>query len=235
MEPTHRSPPLIIALSTIWVLAALPTSTAAETKPDGGEQRARPTMSLEALLKSFDDEPPVRDVRRVALRHAGLEKAGDARWEARARWSNLLPEVGGDVAWLDQRDETFRYTEDIEAQESGRLRRDSARNRFYEDTRLRRAYGVDAEIDLGGLIFDRDELSASRERRKREFARRKLVALVTDLYFDRRKKQILRLAAPPTGWRKRLDLIMEIDRMTARLDGLTGGWFRKQLEEDDDE
>ncbi|MFB6351497.1 MAG: hypothetical protein ABEN55_05365 [Bradymonadaceae bacterium] len=216
-----------VATAAIWALAAVPDGIAAD-KP-GGEPNDDPSVSLPALLQSFDDEPSVRAVRDAALEHADLEESAVGNWAARARWSNLLPELKGEIAWLDQRDEEFRYSEDIEANDNGRLERESAENRVYQDTRFRRVYSIEAELDLGGLVFDRDELSASRERRKRELARRKLVARVTDLYFERRKKQILRLAAPPDDWRKRLDLVLAIDRLTARLDGLTGGWFRNQL------
>jgi len=224
-RPTGR----LVAIAAIGMLAAVPDALSAPPDDSTASTASEPSRSLPALLQSFDDEPSIRATQAAALDHADLKGAGDGSWAARARWSNLFPEIKGEIDWLDQRDEEFRYTEDIEAGGDGRLERDSARNRLYQDSRVRRVYSLEAEIDLGGLIFDRDELSAARERRKHESTRRELVARVTDLYFERRKKQILRLADPPTDWRKRLDLILELERLTARLDGLTGGWFRDQL------
>jgi hypothetical protein len=181
-------------------------------------------------MESFDGEPSVREAQHAALEHAGLERDDETGWAGRARLSNLFPEVDGEIAWLDQEDGEQRYSEDIAAREESRgMYRETVENRVYDESRFRRAYSIEATIDLGGLVFDRDELSASRERRHRETARRKLLAEVTDLYFERRKKQILRVADPPDDWKKRLDLLLSIDRLTARLDGLTGGWFRNQL------
>ncbi len=214
-----------LAAACLW-----PVRAAGESPTDRAASEARLPEAIRKLMRSFDNEPSVRDVQNAALRHADLRRDDESGWAGRARLSNLFPEVDGEIAWLEQRDEDLRYSEDIEPrEESDGMYRSQAENRLTEDSRLRRAYSIDASIDLGGLVFDRDELSASREKRQREVARRKLVEQVTDLYFERRKKQILQLADPPDGWRSRLDLLLEIERLTARLDGLTGGWFRRQL------
>ena len=228
MKPTAM---LTVTFVSLTLLGGAPSPARAAQPAETPTGSSTPDREVAALMRAFDREPSVVAVQEAAMRYAELEKPDGRGWRARARLANLVPEVGGEIAWLDQTDAELRYSEDIETQESGRMYRESAENRFVDDQRLRVVYSVDAELDLGGLIFDRDEIGAAREARHRESARRKLVARVTDLYFERRKKQILHLAAPPADWRQRLDLLIEIERLTARLDGLTGGWFRKQLAE----
>lgn len=231
---SHRPPPSRLSALLIGLIAIACTVPAAAQSAGGEAEESskpapRPDLDVRALLDAFDDEPSVRRVQQRALDRAGLDRKSVKRWPGRARLSNLLPEVSGELGWLDQRDAELQYSEDIVTDESGEMYRDEAQNDFSDDKRLRRLYSVEAEVDLGGLIFDRDEIAAARELRRRESLRQKLLARVTDLYFDRRKKQILRRATPPGNWRKRLQLELEIRRMTARIDGLTGGWFSRAL------
>jgi hypothetical protein len=55
------------------------------------------------------------------------------------------------------------------------------------------------------------------------------MAQVTTLYFERRHRQILQRLAAPTNLRERLTLILEIERLTAEIDALTGGWFAMRI------
>lgn len=215
---------------TLVAIGAYPPTVDAS---DEAEESARATPSrrdIAAMLSSFEGEPSVRDVQRAALEHAGLDASAPKTWAGRARLANLIPDLDGEIAWLDQRDIERRYREEIESVESGTLHPDSADSRYQNDERFRTIYSIEAELELGGLVFDSDEVYAAREIRQQQTARRKLVAAVTDLYFERRKKQVLRLATPPRQWRKRLDLVLAIERLSARIDGLTGGWFRRHLE-----
>ncbi len=215
--------------ATVVLWAGLCASPALAGSEDESVSRIGPG-ELRRFMNSFDGEPSIREVQHAALAHAGLERDDETRWAGRARLSNLFPEVDGEIAWLDEEDGEQQYSEEIvPREENGEMYRESVENEVSDASQFRRAYSIEATIDLGGLVFDPDELSASRERRHRETARRKLLAEVTDLYFERRKKQILRVADPPDDWQKRLDLLLAIDRLTARLDGLTGGWFRDQL------
>lgn len=227
--PRGRLSALLVGLIAIFCTVPATADPAGGEAEESSQPASRPNLDVRTLLDAFDDEPSVRRVQQRALDRAGLDRKSVRRWPRRARIANLLPEVKGELGWLDQRDTELQYREDIVTDESGEMYRDDARNDFADDKRLRRLYSVEAEVDLGGLIFDRDEIAAARELRHREALRQKLLARVTDLYFDRRKKQILRRATPPGNWRKRLQMELEIRRMTARIDGLTGGWFSRAL------
>jgi hypothetical protein len=208
-------------VSCLILVAAVPPARAGEPIIDDA--------SLRQLVTDFPGEPDVRAVQQAALRHAEDGLAGLDRWRRRARWSNLVPDVDGEFAWLDQRDSQLQYDEDITTGEDGSPTRDQASNRFVDDLRVRALYGVELQFDLGGLVFDRDELSVARESRARTKARAELMAQVTTLYFERRHRQILQRLAAPTNLRERLTLILEIERLTAEIDALTGGWFATRL------
>lgn len=219
----------LLSIAAFVFLVGWPTISTAGPPIAQKEKASAQSVDVDGLLSAFRHEPSIRATQKAALRHAGLAEADARKWAARARTANLIPELQGEIAWLDQRDAELRYSEDIETAESGQMYRDGAENRFVDDERLRVLYSLEADLDLGGLIFDRDEIAASREVRRRELARRKLVGLVTKLYFERRKSQVLRLAAPPKNWRERLEQLLTIERLTARIDALTGGWFEGQL------
>lgn len=222
-----RIPSLVLAVLTI---CASPLTVGASDEDEESTRTTPSRREIAAMLSSFEHEPTVRDVQRAALEHAGLDASAPKSWAGRARLANLIPDLDGEIAWLDQRDIERRYREEIESVESDTLHPDSADSRYQNDERFRTIYSIEAELELGGLVFDSDEVYAARELRQQQTARRKLVAAVTDLYFERRKKQVLRLATPPRQWRKRLDLVLATERLTARIDGLTGGWFRRHLE-----
>lgn len=183
----------------------------------------------DAVARSFAQEPSVDRVRQVALQANGYGQDDLDRWSSRARWSHLLPEVEGEVAWLDQRDRETSYQEDLETNDSGTMYRDSARNDFVDDSRLRTIYAVELEWDLSGLVYDRSEPTIAREVRRRREARRDLLVAVGEAYFQRRRYLSEFLLTPKAQWRKRMDLRLEADRQTARLDAMTGGWFSRAL------
>lgn len=240
-RPTAQDPPGVfgrVPLAAIALfLGLVPLLTrpaAAQDAPDAPSPSAGERVPIADLLAAFDNEPDIRAVQRAALEHATEGTAPLKRWRRRARWANLVPDVGGEVAWLDQRDSELRYDEDITTGEDGRMTREEASNRYVDDLRIRAVYAADFQLDLGGLVFDRDEIAIARESRHRVRARRELLTEVTALYFRRRKHQVLQMLAPRDDWQKRLGLILKVRSLTARIDALTGGWFRKQLDQSDE-
>lgn len=221
----------VSALFALSLLTWCATPARSEPPEEDGAPEDLDRRDVRVLLDSFDDEPSVRDVQRAALEHAGLDAETPKKWAKRARLSNLVPEIDGGVAWLDQTDRELEYDEEFELDGSEQLHRNSADHAFAEDERLRRKYSIGAELELGGLIFDRDEIYAARELRQQQATRRKLLSAVSEIYYERRMKQVLRIVTPDRKWRKRLELAVAVEKLTAQLDGMTGGWFRRQLDD----
>jgi hypothetical protein len=186
--------------------------------------------SADRVERALAKEPPIEQVQRAALEANGYADDDLDRWSSRARWSHVLPQVKGQVAWLDQRDHKARYREDLDSDEAGTMLRDRAQNNFYDDTRLRTVYSVELRWDLSGLVYDRSETTIAREVRQRTTARARLLDEVTQAYFMRRRHVLERTLTPSKRWRKHLELQLDIDRQTARLDAMTGGWFGSALQ-----
>lgn len=209
-----RSKKRLLLLAALVVLICVSNTALAQV--DGGR-----------LTEAYDDEPDVREVQRAALRATGLRNAKNRRWARRARLSHVLPEVRGEVAWLDQRDVEYSYREDIETEREGIVT--ESRNDYVDDARLRGVYAVRLEWDLSGLVFDADELDAAKAAERRHVARAELLQMVTDLYYERRRWQIELALTPRSHVRPRIEAQLEIDRATAKLDAFTGGWFSAEL------
>src|SRR5690554_4919764 len=181
---------------------------------------------LERLAAS---EPSLAQLRRQVMRVRGWEDPDLDQWSSRARWSHLLPELKGEAAWLDQRDVQARYREDISTTDKGLMFRDGGQNNFYDDTRLRSVYAVTARWDLSGLVYDSSEPRIASEVRQRQEAREKLLIEVGEAFYARRRFQVEWALTPVSDWRKRIEVQIEIDRFTARLDAMSSGWFSSQI------
>jgi len=184
-------------------------------------------VAAQDALNSDRNAPDLRATQTAALKRAGLQESVD-KWRSRARWSNLVPYLDAETSWLEQNDSELRYQEDYEADDTGTLLPHDSRNRQIDDERFRQAYGIQLEWDLGGLVFDRQEIYILREQRQRQSARTDLLIKVTDLYLMR-ERAIDELARTNSEQHRR-KLQHEKRRTTAILDGLTDGWFSEQLD-----
>jgi hypothetical protein len=237
MSLTDRSHPVQRRLGSLVLIAcfavAWSSSGYTETPESRSSLRAdvrEGTVDVEALLARFEDEPSVRDVQRAARRHGRHDETALEHGRARARWSNLVPVVDGELAWLARNGTEWNFQEDLATTDDGDFRHDEASNEYADDENQRRSYSLELEFDLRGLVFDESEIDVVRERREQRRARSERVVEVTKLYFERRKRQVRRLLTPRDEWRKRLKLALAIRRYTARIDALTGGWFSSRLD-----
>ena len=80
--------------------------------------------------------------------------------------------------------------------------------------------------NLPNLLFNPEELDVS----SLMMAQKDVINTVTQLYYERRRVQVQLLAAPPRDPVARIQLEMRIEELTARLSGLTGGWFQEALD-----
>jgi hypothetical protein len=155
------------------------------------------------LLARFDDEPAVRELQRAAARLAETHPERVQSWLRRVRASALLPTLRVSVGrGLDE------------------LTRDSSGRPMLTNTDTWR-YEVQASWSLDRLVFDRNELRASREAQRVASRREELLLRVTQLYFERRRLQVDALLTPDAP--NAIDRTIEIEELTAVLDGLTDG------------
>jgi hypothetical protein len=171
-----------------------------------GAQAHPTTPDLEALARSFDHEPTVAEVLRLALAVHDRGLADPTRAARRGRRSAWLPELRVRARRGRQRDES--------ATQSGT-------NLSTDDDAILEGALV---FDLPRAVYSGDEPVWSREARAQAAARTQLVRLVVGLYFERRRLQLDRALGAQD-----VETVVRIIELEALLDGLTEGGFGESL------
>lgn len=208
---------IAIPLGLAALLAAAPRFPPAAL-PDPTRERAADTAqaaadvepeALRALALVSAGEPSVLEVQAAAAAAADAESPGARGFGRRARLAALLPRLTAEV----QRDErSYRV---LGLQGSGEV--------DYQRLSPGRAVSLRATWDLGGLVAATGEVSAASEAAARARARAEAVKRATGVYHERRRLRLALLLEPPATAIARAQAELEIDRLGAELDALTGG------------
>ena len=169
--------------------------------------------ALRAIALLSAGEPGVAEVQAAAARAADAESPGAVGFGRRARLAALLPRLTAEY----QRDErSYRV---VGLQGSGEV----------DYLRLSPGYSASlrATWDLGGLVAATGEVSAATEAASRARARADAVKRATNVYYERRRLRLALLLEPPVTAIARAQAELEIDRLGAELDALTGGRWAK--------
>jgi photosystem II stability/assembly factor-like uncharacterized protein len=171
--------------------------------------------SAHEILANFVHEPTIEQVQAAAIRYAEVEPEKIQRWRRQAYLAAFFPtfNVSANPSLTD-----FRHW-------------DSGTN---PDSLLKGERDVDWDAslawDVGDLIWSTDQTSIDVRSRLMVQLRDDILDEVTRHYFERRRLQVEFLTTPPTDPREQLDKELRLQELTAMLDGLTGGWFSRQLE-----
>ena len=153
----------------------LQTSTNATGSGNNAEQ------ALLILNEVMAAQPPLEEVVEKALRFSSYSEKDAENWKANVRRKNLVPEVvvgaGATERPLGQ-NRTVQNVDRFGVPTTEDIRQD-------DTTEYMGNYGVELRWNLGGLVFDKEELMVSEETRKRNEARNALITQVTDLYYRR--------------------------------------------------
>jgi hypothetical protein len=200
------------------LLAATPRSTAAlpdamrarlaETTQAAGEAEAE-AEALRALALLSAGEPGILEVQAAAASAADADSPGAVGFGRRARLAALLPRVTAEYQRVER---SYRV---VGLQGSGEV----------DYLRLSPGYSVQlrATWDLGGLVAATGEVSAASEAASRARTRAEVVKRATGLFYERRRLRLSLLLEPPATAIARAQAELEIDRLGAELDALTGG------------
>lgn len=175
-----------------------------------------PLAEARAILARFRREPRVSEVQTEAIRAARLGADESDSWRSRVNLAPILPELRA------------RATHALDRDESLALEPGSA-DRFDVDTGRGWILEARAEWQLSRLVWDPDEVGIGREASARGERRDDLAEKVAHLYFERRRRQVVRILSPPATREAAVEAELAIEELTAALDGLTGGWYRAAL------
>ena len=162
-------------------------------------------------------EPGLSETQEAAARRAGGETAEDASRTARARRAHWAPAVRGQ-AGMRQDERTRR----------GELRLAPLRE---DDAGLSHIWGITVTWDLAQIVYAREESQLALAHAHLARLRREAADKAAQLWIERRRTRISLAELPPGP--RRLEVRLELLRLTGQLDALTGGLFRDSLEREE--
>lgn len=171
------------------------------------------SAALRALQLAAAGDPGVEEVQAAAARQAERGVPDPAALPGRARLSALLPRL------------TLEYRHDEQSNRTVGLQGSG------EVDYLRLAPGntftVRATWTLPELVAGRGELAAGAAAVARTHRQREAAARATALHFERRRRRVELLLAAPGDALALAAAELEIARLTAELDALTGGLYAR--------
>ncbi len=166
--------------------------------------------SKEIILHQYEKylgpEPGFREVQEAALRYNEVSSEKIRAWRRRLKMRAMLPSV--DVGY----DKTIS----------------SSYGKFYVGPR---DWSVDFSWDLGNLIWNSYEDDVDTRSRLNTQLRLDILEDVNHLYFERKRAKLELLSNPPQDKSEYLKKLLYLEELTAALDGYTGGYFSKRLQE----
>ncbi len=137
---------------------------------------------------------------------------GDVSWSLREKWSTDV-----DNNWSSSENS---------GEDTGESTSHDTSERTDNDNRWR----IKLAWDLRDFVYSKEQTKISKEARDLVELRQDVLEEVNTYFFDRRRAQIEMLFSPPDDVRSKIDLQLQIARVTASIDALTGGYLSNALE-----
>ena len=169
------------------------------------------TLALFKELLSL--EPSAREVHKRVIKYANVSNGKIKRWQAESRLAGFLP--------------TFSFGKKLDRSASI-----STYSGKYITGPEDVSKGWDAGVnwDLGDMIYSSDQTSIDSREKLMVELRNDLLSEATRIYYERRRLQIGLVFTPPASEQEHLEDLLRVDELTTLLDGMTDGFFSKQLE-----
>lgn len=172
-------------------------------------------------------EPTIQEIQAQTIRYSGYNQRELDGWNKKVRWAAALPrlQVGFD---RDLKDVVSLSTRDTVSVTGGNVQVGPDENKFDKNFNQGTSIGVKALWYLDELVFNRDLLAVSGERREWVRERARGLEAVTEAFFVRKRlMKELETGRDPLPVREQKKLM--IDQMNGKIDAQTGGWFSEEL------
>lgn len=181
--------------------------------------------TVRQLRELWTDEPSPAQVIDAALVYAGLDDIPTDAWLARNFTARFLPTVQGELFWRTTRYDREYVDFELESLDVVPSLDTLTRQRRIAEPRTFFDWQIMALWDLGGLVFDDNEVTIERTGQTLAQARRQLLVRLVRLYLARRALQLRVTAEQNADLERRLEATLQLEESTALLDALTGGFF----------
>jgi competence ComEA-like helix-hairpin-helix protein len=198
-----------------------------KTVPEG--PTPTPLPSVEDVMAMFHSEPSIRDVQRAAVRFAEIDAYRFEMWRQKVRDKGLWPDVF-QVTVSHKSDDDEDYTRASTVGISGGTA-------YVGPDKETWKHSTDADYDyqlrlrwkIQEYCFNSDMLRVSSETERQVKFRQSVIEDVTKLYYDRRRLQVDMILQPDVQIPVKIRRELQLEELTAAIDGLTGGYFSEAL------
>ena len=173
-----------------------------------GDVAAAEGQAIRALAIVSAGEPGVEALQRAAAVEVDRSDGGAVDYPGRARLAALLPTISAEY----RHDQASNRTTGL--QSSGEV--------DYLRLTPSDAFLVRATWDLGSLVASPGELTAGTQAQVRARRRAEAVERVTRLFFERQRLRVALLLAPPADAVARAQAELDVARLGAEIEALTG-------------
>jgi photosystem II stability/assembly factor-like uncharacterized protein len=173
--------------------------------PDANNDKNFKNMSPDKLLNSFNNEPTIEEVQKMAIAYAEVSDKKIKDWRRRASLKAIMPTV------------SVGFNNNVYGSSSGAFAVGP------ED------WDVNLSWNLSDLVYNSDQTSIDTRSKLMAELRNDILAEATRIYFERRRLQIALMAAEPCSSKDELDKKLRLMELTSLLDRLTGGHFSNVL------
>jgi len=172
---------------------------------------------IDDVMQNFSNEPTFRETQKAAIEYAEVNPDKIAKWRRAAKMRALLPTLSVGVDKNSSQDVHW---------DAGTSPDTLIVGPYYDDT----GWDIRCSWDLGELIWNEDQTSIDTRSKLMVELRNDIIDEITRLYFERRRIQVELLQNPPKDLTKHVDKELRAEELTANIDGMTGGYFSREIE-----
>ncbi len=172
-----------------------------------------PEEALALFKELISMEPSAREIHKRVITYADVANSKIKRWHAESRLAGLLPSFSFGKS-LDRGASISTY--------SGKY--------ITGPEDVSKGWDADVSWDLGDTLYSSSQTSIDSREKMMVELRNDLLSEATRIYYERRRLQIALVFTPPVSEQEHLENLLRMDELTSLLDGMTDGFFTKQLE-----
>lgn len=188
-----------------------------------------PLPSVEEVMAMFEWEPSIQDVQRAAIKFAEIDAYRFEMWRRKVKEKGLWPDVL-QVSVAHKTDDDYDYTRASTIGISGGTAYVGPDKETWKNS-------TDSDFDyqfrlrwkIQDYCFNSDMLRVSSETERQVKFRQSIIEDVTKLYYDRRRLQVDMILQPDVQTSVKIRQELQLEELTAAIDGLTGGYFSEAL------
>ncbi len=195
-------------LVPVWLVLLVVSSA-------GAQPRNYRESDVQAILEDLKREPSIQEVHRAAMEFYRIDPDTVGSLRTRATWKSLVPAVRVAARRNDSTVDLDRF--------------DLATHSPDEPAQIDDVSGtvnelaVEGSWDLPRLVYNAEVLDVT----SLAVLQDKVLKDVTETYYKRRRLQVDLILNPPEDAASRISRELQVEELTARLDGMTGNLFSR--------